>query len=90
MSIGVPAVVSDFGGNPGVIKNGENGFVVEKQNSIALKDGIGKLLADKGLYDKMSQRSKEIFKETFTSEIMTKNTEDLYLKTIGKERKASR
>ena len=26
MSLGIPAVVSDFGGNPGVIKNGQNGY----------------------------------------------------------------
>ena len=28
MSLGIPAVVSDFGGNPGVIKNGQNGYIV--------------------------------------------------------------
>lgn len=44
MSIGVPAVVSDFGGNPGVIKDGKNGYVVPKQNSAALKKGIERLL----------------------------------------------
>lgn len=87
MSIGVPAVVSDFGGNPGVIKDGENGFVVAKQNSAALKNGLQKLLQDKDLYEKMSQRSKEIFNATFTSRIMTKNTEDIYIETIGKGRK---
>lgn len=87
MSIGVPAVVSDFGGNPGVIKDGENGFVVAKQNSAALKNGLQKLLQDKDLYGKMSQRSKEIFNATFTSRIMTKNTEDIYIETIGKGRK---
>lgn len=32
MSLGIPAVVSDFGGNPGVIKNGQNGYIVPKQN----------------------------------------------------------
>lgn len=90
MSIGVPAVVSDFGGNPGVIKDGENGFVVAKQNSVALKDGLKKLLEDSELYQKMSQRSKEIFNETFTSRIMTKNTEDIYSETIGKERNKRR
>ncbi len=87
MSIGVPAVVSDFGGNPGVIKDGENGFVVAKQNSAALKNGLQKLLEDKDLYQKMSQRSKEIFNATFTSRIMTKNTEDIYTETLGKGRK---
>ncbi|MCH5213125.1 MAG: glycosyltransferase family 4 protein [Oscillospiraceae bacterium] len=78
MSIGVPAVVSDFGGNPGVIKNGENGFVVTKQNSAALKTAIKKLLDDEALYASMSERSREIFKTVFTAETMTRNTENLY------------
>lgn len=87
MSIGVPAVVSDFGGNPGVITDGENGFVVPKQNSAALKSGIERLLNDEAMYNKMSEKSKEIFNSAFTSQIMTKNTEDLYIKTINGERK---
>ena len=33
-------LVSDFGGNPGVIKDGENGFVVAKQNSAAYGDAV--------------------------------------------------
>lgn len=90
MSIGVPAVVSDFGGNPGVIKNNENGFVVPKQNSRALADGIEKLICDEELYKKMSERSREIFKTMFTSAVMTKNTEELYIKTIDNERKKSK
>lgn len=85
MSIGVPAVVSDFGGNPGVIKDGVNGFVVPKQNSDALADGILKLLNDDALYGKMSKGAVEIFEKTFTAKAMTKNTEDLYIKVIGKE-----
>lgn len=87
MSLGVPAVVSDFGGNPGVIRDGENGFVVEKQNSSALKDAIKKLIADRDLYNRMSARSREIFEQRFTARIMTENTENLYMKTICKERK---
>ena len=78
MSIGVPAVVSDFGGNPGVIKNGENGFVVSKQNSAALRTAIKRLLDDETLYASMSARSCEIFKDVFTASAMTRNTENLY------------
>lgn len=85
MSIGVPAVVSDFGGNPGVIKDGVNGFVVKKQNSDALADGVMKLLRDRKLYEKMSESAAEIFEKSFTAKAMTKNTEDLYIKVIGKE-----
>lgn len=86
MSIGVPAVVSDFGGNPGVIKNGENGYVVPKQNAAALKTAIEKLIKDDELYKKMSERSKEIFGKVFTAQAMTRNTEAMYTKIIDKEK----
>lgn len=83
MSIGVPAVVSDFGGNPGVIRNRENGFVVAKQNSAALRAAIRRLLVDRELYDAMSKRSLEIFGESFTAERMTRDTEKFYLEVLG-------
>lgn len=83
MSLGIPAVVSDFGGNPGVIKDGVNGFIVPKQNSRALAEGIGKLLKDAELYDKLSAGSREIFDKTFTAQVMTRNTEKVYEKVIG-------
>ena len=78
MSLGIPAVVTDFGGNPGVIKNNENGFVVPKLNSAALAVGIKKLLEDDELYSNMSKRCLEIFNTTFTAAAMTRNTEALY------------
>ena len=40
MSLGVPAVVTEFGGNPGVIKNGRNGFLVPINDSCALAEKI--------------------------------------------------
>lgn len=90
MSIGVPAVVSDFGGNPGVIKSGMNGFVVAKQNSAALKSGIEKLLSNDELYKRMSANSIRIFRETFTAQAMTRNTENLYMKLLAKEQNNGR
>ena len=84
MSIGIPAVVSDFGGNPGVIKNGVNGFVVPKQNSQALAEGLKKLITDKQLYEDISKKAKEVFKKEFTSKAMTDNIQDLYRKTVSK------
>ena len=85
MSIGVPAVVSDFGGNPGVIKNGENGYVVTKQNSAALRAAIKRLLNDDALYAEMSRRSREIFRSTFTAAAMTRSTEKLYRELLEME-----
>lgn len=82
MSIGIPAVVSDFGGNPGVIKNGRNGYVVAKQNAAALKMAIQKLIDDDELYKRLSDGSREIFAQTFTAKAMTRNTEDLYTRIL--------
>lgn len=88
MSIGIPAVVSDFGGNPGVIKTGRNGIVVPKQNSHALAEGLEKLLTDDELYKKMSAGAREIFNSAFTSKAMTENTENYYKEIIGGENNA--
>ena len=87
MSLGIPAVVSDFGGNPGVIKDGVNGFVVPKQNSAELAEGIKRLLTDDALYKRLSDGSEDVFKKTFTAEAMTRNIENLYIRIIDdKER----
>lgn len=86
MSIGVPAVVSDFGGNPGVIKTGKNGIVVPKQDAHALAQGLERLLTDETAYKEMSEGAKEIFNSTFTSEAMTRNTENYYKEIIGGKR----
>lgn len=83
MSLGIPAVVSDFGGNPGVISNGNNGFLVIKKDSKALADGIRKLLEDDKLYEEMCQKSKEIFAKKFTAVAMTRQTEEYYDKIMS-------
>ena len=84
MSIGIPAVVSDFGGNPGVIKNGENGFIVPKQNSRKLYLKLKELLTDEKLYKKLSGGAEEIFGKTFTARAMTEQTENLYKELVRK------
>ncbi len=83
MSLGVPAVVSDFGGNPGVISDGNNGFLVIKKDSKALADGIRKLLENNELYEQMSEKSKEIFGRKFTAVAMTRQTEEYYDKIMS-------
>jgi glycosyltransferase involved in cell wall biosynthesis len=84
MSLGKPAVVSDFGGNPGVIKDGENGFVVPTHNPKALADRLRQLFADDALYEGMSKRSIEIYNKTFTACRYAENIDDIYLDLGGK------
>lgn len=82
MSLGIPAVVSDFGGNPGVIKDGENGFIVPKKDAAALAQKLETLLTDNVVYEKQSESAKRIFGEKFTAAAMTRRTEELYLELI--------
>lgn len=82
MSMGIPAVVSDFGGNPGVIKDGVNGFIVPQKNSRFLAERIGLLLKDHELYNRLSEGSIKTFNEKFTAQVMTRNTEAVYMKVL--------
>jgi glycosyltransferase involved in cell wall biosynthesis len=86
MSLGIPAVVSDFGGNPGVITSGENGIIVPQKNAEKISEAIEKLLSDKDFYDRLSGGSKRIFAERFTAGNMTEQTELIY-KSLMEERK---
>ncbi len=78
MSIGVPAVVSDFGGNPELIKNDVNGFVVPKKNALELANALIKVLSDEQLYEKLSKGAINEFNSRFTAKIMTDNMEKYY------------
>lgn len=84
MSLGKPAVVSDFGGNPGVIKNGENGFVVPTHNAVALSEKLTELFENAGLYAETSEKSLEIFNSVFTASRYAENIDNIYLSLGGK------
>ena len=85
MSLGLPAVVTDYGGNPGVIKDGENGFLVPIHNGKKLAEKIKLLVEDSELYEKMSRRATKIFYETFTADKVTRQIEEIYLSVGGKK-----
>ncbi len=50
---GKPVIVSDAGGLPEVVKDGETGFVVPRKNSEAAFHAMDKLVSDSGLRKKM-------------------------------------
>ena len=83
MSIGKPAVVTDFGGNPGVIEDGVNGFLVPTKNPDKMAEKIRLLLKDDELYGTLSENSRRIYKEKFTESVYTNNIEKIYLSLGG-------
>lgn len=78
MSMGIPAVVSNYGGNPGVITHGENGYLFESKNSRDMAKYLRNIIGDEEVYKKMSKKAKEIFQEKFTAELYARNIEAVY------------
>lgn len=78
MSLGKPAVVTDFGGNPGVIKDGFNGFLTATHKPDELADALEKLFCDSELYNSMSKNCRKMYEENFTAEVNSRRIENVY------------
>lgn len=85
MSLGLPAIVSDFGGNPGVVSYGENGLIFRTKDSADLADKLRMYLSDEALRQKFKEHSLKIFHEKFRAEINIRNIENVYLNVLGKD-----
>jgi len=83
MSLGIPAVVSDFGGNPYVISCEKNGLVVPQKDADALAEAVLKIKNDPELYKRLSKGSLEDFESRFRVEDMAGHIENLYTKVKG-------
>ncbi len=86
MSLGKPAVVTDFGGNPGVITDGVNGYLTPTHKGKATAECLEKLFCDSELYEKMSKECKKIYNEKFTAVVNTRNIEDVYKEVLKKQK----
>ena len=78
LSLGVPAVASDSGGNPFVINDGVNGILFEGEDYVALSKAILTLRQNPKELAHLGKRAKEIFAEKFDSKVMTRRVEDIY------------
>jgi glycosyltransferase involved in cell wall biosynthesis len=80
MAVGCPIVATDVGGVSSVIKSGENGILVRHGNSAALAKAIIAILDNKEMREMFIQNGLKAFKECFTSTVMTRLYEKLYLR----------
>ena len=76
-SVGLPLVATDVVGNNEVAINNENGFTFKsaEEGATALK----RILNDDVLFKKMSKRSRELFEEKFSIEVMIHKLLIVYL-----------
>lgn len=78
MSYGVPAVVTDVGGNPEVVVDGETGYLVPLGGEEELADRVLRLLADPGLASTLGKSGRARAKNEFGFQVMLSQYRDLY------------
>ena len=78
MSIGLPSVASSYGGNPYMIRDGENGYIYPVGDFYQLAEKIKKISESREIYDSMSRSAYMRYSEELNSKKMTSETEALY------------
>lgn len=85
MSIGLPAVVSNYGGNPYMIRDGVNGFVFRCGDSEQLSQRILHLIKNGDELRKMSAEARHRYDSELNAEAMTKKTNRLYDELVHRQ-----
>lgn len=80
MTLGVPTVASDFGGNPGMIEEGVNGILVENKNADALEKTLAELINDPERIRALGEGARQMYAKKFSASAMTRKLEELYEK----------
>jgi glycosyltransferase involved in cell wall biosynthesis len=82
---GVPPILSDAGGNPEIVRDGETGFIVPLDDYELLAQRIVTCLTDQQRSEELVRRGKE-FLGQFTQERMLGRLEEIYRDVMDKER----
>lgn len=81
-SMNVPAIVSDYGGNPWLVDDGENGLMFKTRDVEGLYRCIAKVMDEPETLQRMAVRAGEIFNQRFTGRIFAQNIENVYRETL--------
>ena len=85
MSMGIPAVVTEYGGNPGVITQGKNGVLVPVKDADALANTIATMMMDKTAYARMVEGCHAIFAQKFRVDQYVRNIEAVYQRVAAEK-----
>ena len=82
MASGKPVVAANVGGIPDLVCHGENGYLVDPRDMVALRDAVERLLGDERLRETMGKRGRETA-EGFGLSAMISKIEALYESVLG-------
>lgn len=85
MAYGVPAVVTDVGGMPELVRDGVTGIVVPPKDSQSLSKAFETLYRDSDLRGRMGQASQQRIDQDFNTVETVRETGDLYKRLTGSD-----
>ena len=72
MSLSIPAIASTYGGNPYMITDGVNGFLVPERDPAAMAERIFEIIENPSLYAQLLKGAYEMYEKKFTASAMTR------------------
>ena len=88
MQMARPVIATDQGGLPEVVKNGETGFVVRAEDSVALAEAAVRLLENPSLARRLGQAGRERAQRRFSLDRYAREYEVLYRQIVDREKRA--
>lgn len=85
MSHGKPIIATRVGGIPEVIKNGENGLLIDPEDVTDLATALETLLTNSELQQKIGQAARKTYEQQFTVQRMVRETEKVYDQLLKKD-----
>lgn len=79
MSLGLPTIASDYGGNPYVVEDGVTGILFPSQDTQALCAAMARLMDEPETRAGMGEKAKERFETRFTGQAFARGVEQVYL-----------
>ena len=82
-----PVISCRVGGIPEVVSDGEEGYLVNVDDSVGLGDRLQRLLASPELRERMGASAKLRFEREFTLHVMAHALEAFYLSVLKQEKR---
>ena len=78
MSLGLPTIASDYGGNPWLVTDGENGLLFPSRDSQSMAKAMAHLMDRPEERREMGRQARERFQTSFTGQVFAKYIENVY------------
>jgi glycosyltransferase involved in cell wall biosynthesis len=85
-SVGMPVVISNVGGISEIITDGENGYLVERDDTVGLFERLDHLVENTGLRERMGRLGRERAVDRFTAKRNAGRVLDLLMKVADEGR----